>query len=243
MKEDKPFIMNKSNKKQPPPLNPKEEKQILDIEELLVDNSNKTIMLDLSELEFDDEPPEKDEIEDEKTEDISGMLKNAPDKVNSIDDLIPKNEKPELDLDDLLEDEPDDDYTMTDEINPSQEKTVMISIEDIIETSPPSNDILEEDILEETLDSAIPSSDKTFIENIDKKISSSSKPDKTNENDSNKYQKYLEMEQKSEKLLDYIIYGKTDEFEKELENFMKDKESNTLDLIKYLFEFYVKKDE
>ena len=246
-KDDKPFIMSKNDKKLPPK---KQEKEILNLEELLVDNSNKTMILDLNEIEFNDdendeleEIEEIDEIDDERTEDISMRFKESPN--------IIIEEKPELDLDDLLEEKTIDNF---ERLNSNQDKTVVISIEDIIETPPPTvekESLLEDDkIFKETLE-GLSTTGNTFIKNIDKKISDSlaspeiisAKEYKVNVDSGEGNNENYTMESSSEKLLDLLIYGKLDEFEAELELLQKSFDNNVVDLIKYMFEFYVKKDD
>ena len=244
--------MSKNNKKVPPK---KQEKEILDLKELLVDNSNKTMILDLNEIEFDNNQDEMDEldeleIDDERTEDISMRSKKASSII--IDD------KPELDLDDLLEERTIDNFepANTGEIDASQDKTVVISIEDIIETPPKvetENLVKDDKIFKETLD-GLSTTGNTFIKNIDKKISDSlSIPEKIPIKKHNIEQEEDSLiadesnisiiEKNSEKLLDLLIYGKLGEFERELSILQSKVDNSIVDLIKYMFEFYVKKDD
>ena len=231
--------MSKNDKK----ANPKKpEKEVLNLEELLVDKSNKTIILDLNEIEFDNKDDEIDEIDDEKTEDISSRFNNSSSII--IED------KPELELDDLLEERT---INNIERLNSNQDKTMLISIEDIIETPPavePEHLVEDDEIFQETLE-GLSTTGNTFIKNIDKKISNSLASPKTvsskkyniDEKQDIENQDKNTIELSAEKLLDLLIYGKLEQFEEELKQLQENFDNNVVDLIKYMFEFYVKKDD
>ena len=227
-------------------------KEVMDLSDILVDKSNKTMILDLNELEFDDE----------KTEDISNKLEmNAKTahhfiidekKEMDLEDLL-ESDNNEMDLEDLLEEEKTIDHLKN--LKESNEmKTVVISIEDIIETAPPETKSLIEDdnILNDTFD-GLKTTSNTFIKNIDFKLSNDLMSSNNNKEEYTKDEEEEDIESirfgditidsSSEILLDYLIYGKLDEFGRELRLLQDNFDNNTVDLIKYMFEFYVKKDD
>jgi hypothetical protein len=230
-KENKPFTMIKKEGKNTPPK--KEKKEILDLSDLLVDKSNKTMILDLNELEFDEE----------KTEDISSRFKENPKNASEL--II--EDRPELELEDLLEEETIDNFSNY--RNTNNEKTIVISIEDIIETPPikDNESLIEDDgIFQEAFNSIKTTTSNTFIKNIDKKILdnlASSETPKYEYNVEQDDENEITIERSSEQLLDFLIYGKLDQFEDSLNILQEKFDNNVIDLIKYMFEFYVKKDD